>query len=71
MLQVGSAIKEKIADGTVKREDIFITSKLWCVALSVVSPNEITIPDKPTHPHTPPSSTKGTRSTARRMWSRR
>ncbi|KAM5234958.1 aldo-keto reductase family 1 member C23-like protein [Ctenodactylus gundi] len=24
------AIKSKIADGTVKREDIFFTSKLWC-----------------------------------------
>ncbi|GBM33253.1 Aldo-keto reductase family 1 member B10 [Araneus ventricosus] len=27
--EVGQAIKEKIADGTVKREDIFVTSKLW------------------------------------------
>ncbi|XP_055399272.1 dihydrodiol dehydrogenase 3-like [Bubalus kerabau] len=28
--QVGQAIRSKIADGTVKREDIFYTSKLWC-----------------------------------------
>uniref|UniRef100_A0A2K6BPD5 NADP-dependent oxidoreductase domain-containing protein n=1 Tax=Macaca nemestrina TaxID=9545 RepID=A0A2K6BPD5_MACNE len=27
---VGLAIRSKIADGTVKREDIFYTSKLWC-----------------------------------------
>ncbi|XP_055938939.1 aldo-keto reductase family 1 member B1-like isoform X2 [Argiope bruennichi] len=27
--EVGQAIKEKIADGTIKREDIFVTSKLW------------------------------------------
>ncbi|XP_037366444.1 aldo-keto reductase family 1 member C15-like [Talpa occidentalis] len=27
--EVGQAIREKIADGTVKREDIFYTSKLW------------------------------------------
>uniref|UniRef100_A0A8C6DKG1 NADP-dependent oxidoreductase domain-containing protein n=1 Tax=Moschus moschiferus TaxID=68415 RepID=A0A8C6DKG1_MOSMO len=27
--QVGQAIRSKIADGTVKREDIFYTSKLW------------------------------------------
>ncbi|XP_037703907.1 prostaglandin-E(2) 9-reductase-like isoform X2 [Choloepus didactylus] len=27
--QVGCAIRSKIADGTVKREDIFYTSKLW------------------------------------------
>ncbi|XP_040852851.1 prostaglandin-E(2) 9-reductase-like [Ochotona curzoniae] len=28
--EVGQAIRSKIADGTVKREDIFLTSKLWC-----------------------------------------
>lgn len=27
--EVGAAIKEKIADGTVSRKDLFITSKLW------------------------------------------
>uniref|UniRef100_A0A8C0WFL3 NADP-dependent oxidoreductase domain-containing protein n=1 Tax=Castor canadensis TaxID=51338 RepID=A0A8C0WFL3_CASCN len=27
--EVGVAIQSKIADGTVKREDIFVTSKLW------------------------------------------
>jgi len=27
--EVGQAIKEKIDDGTIKREDIFITSKCW------------------------------------------
>ncbi|XP_066446252.1 aldo-keto reductase family 1 member C3-like [Eleutherodactylus coqui] len=29
-VEVGRAIKQKIADGTVKREDIFYTGKLWC-----------------------------------------
>ncbi|KAM4748704.1 aldo-keto reductase family 1 member C1-like [Rhinophrynus dorsalis] len=28
-VEVGRAIKEKIADGTVKREDVFYTGKLW------------------------------------------
>lgn len=28
-VQIGSAIRAKIADGTVKREDIFYTGKLW------------------------------------------
>ncbi|PIO33521.1 hypothetical protein AB205_0215360, partial [Aquarana catesbeiana] len=28
-VEVGRAIREKIADGTVKREDVFYTSKLW------------------------------------------
>ncbi|KAI8441710.1 hypothetical protein MSG28_015242 [Choristoneura fumiferana] len=27
--QVGRAIKKKISDGTVKREDLFVTTKLW------------------------------------------
>ncbi|DAA23427.1 dihydrodiol dehydrogenase 3 isoform X1 [Bos indicus] len=31
--QVGQAIRSKIADGTVKREDIFYTSKLWSTSL--------------------------------------
>ncbi|XP_035162644.1 aldo-keto reductase family 1 member C4 isoform X2 [Callithrix jacchus] len=30
--QVGLAIRSKIADGSVKREDIFYTSKLWCTS---------------------------------------
>uniref|UniRef100_A0A8C6QVG2 Aldo-keto reductase family 1, member C21 n=3 Tax=Nannospalax galili TaxID=1026970 RepID=A0A8C6QVG2_NANGA len=29
---VGEAIRTKIADGTVRREDIFYTSKLWCTS---------------------------------------
>ncbi|CAD7083082.1 unnamed protein product [Hermetia illucens] len=28
---VGGAIKEKISEGIVKREDIFLTTKLWCI----------------------------------------
>ncbi|XP_008821453.1 aldo-keto reductase family 1 member C13-like [Nannospalax galili] len=28
--EIGQAIKSKIAAGVVKREDIFLTSKLWC-----------------------------------------
>ncbi|XP_062066964.1 prostaglandin-E(2) 9-reductase-like isoform X2 [Lepus europaeus] len=28
--EVGLGIRSKIADGTVKREDVFYTSKLWC-----------------------------------------
>ena len=31
--QIGQAIRSKIADGTVKREDIFCTSKLWLTSL--------------------------------------
>nr|XP_020757460.1 prostaglandin F synthase 1-like isoform X2 [Odocoileus virginianus texanus] len=30
--QVGQAIQSKIADGTVRREDLFCTSKLWCTS---------------------------------------
>ncbi|KAM4748705.1 LOW QUALITY PROTEIN: rho crystallin-like [Rhinophrynus dorsalis] len=33
-VQVGQAIRSKIADGTVKREDIFYTGKLWCTFFS-------------------------------------
>ncbi|XP_075458672.1 rho crystallin-like [Ascaphus truei] len=29
-VEIGRAIRSKIADGTVKREDIFYTGKLWC-----------------------------------------
>ena len=28
--EVGKAIAEKIADGTIKREDIFVTTKVRC-----------------------------------------
>ncbi|KAM6171676.1 aldo-keto reductase family 1 member C1-like [Erethizon dorsatum] len=31
--EVGLAIRSKIADGTVKREDMFYTSKVWCTFL--------------------------------------
>nr|XP_051690730.1 aldo-keto reductase family 1 member C15 isoform X2 [Oryctolagus cuniculus] len=31
--EVGAAIREKIADGTVKREDIFYTTKVWATFL--------------------------------------
>ncbi|XP_004588540.2 aldo-keto reductase family 1 member C15-like [Ochotona princeps] len=31
--EVGAAIREKIADGTVKREDIFYTTKVWATYL--------------------------------------
>jgi len=28
--EVGDAIQKKINDGTIKREDLFVTTKLWC-----------------------------------------
>uniref|UniRef100_A0A4W2E9C4 NADP-dependent oxidoreductase domain-containing protein n=1 Tax=Bos indicus x Bos taurus TaxID=30522 RepID=A0A4W2E9C4_BOBOX len=31
--EIGQVIRSKIADGTVKREDIFCTSKLWLTSL--------------------------------------
>ncbi|CAH2276528.1 Rho crystallin [Pelobates cultripes] len=33
-VQIGQAIRAKIADGTVKREEIFYTGKLWCTYFS-------------------------------------
>lgn len=33
--EIGRAIREKIADGTVKREDIFYTTKVLCIVSSV------------------------------------
>ncbi|CAG9765114.1 unnamed protein product [Ceutorhynchus assimilis] len=32
--EIGAAIREKLAEGAIKREEIFITSKLWCNAMS-------------------------------------
>ena len=29
-VDVGRAINDKILDGTVTREEIFVTTKLWC-----------------------------------------
>lgn len=34
--EVGAAIKAKIDDGTVNREDLFITSKVRCTMLYIV-----------------------------------
>ncbi|CAI9568901.1 unnamed protein product [Staurois parvus] len=33
-IQIGNGIRSKIADGTVKRDDIFYTGKLWCTYFS-------------------------------------
>lgn len=31
-VQIGSALKKLFDDGVVKRKDLWITSKLWCVS---------------------------------------
>lgn len=33
--EIGRAIQEKIANGTVKRQDIFYTSKVMCIVAHV------------------------------------
>lgn len=34
---IGQAIREKIADGTVARSDLFITTKVWFSGISVIA----------------------------------
>lgn len=39
--EVGLAIRSKIADGTIKREDIFYTTKVMCIWCAGVQSNEM------------------------------
>jgi len=38
-LQIGSALKKLFEDGVVKREELFITSKLWSVLINFLAPS--------------------------------
>lgn len=41
--EIGRAIGKKIADGTVKREDIFYTTKVLCIVPSVSVNNDVEV----------------------------